>query len=481
VIDAAPATRLRAERTSLGTCVRPRFGKRASRSVWVAVFALAAVAVGSHAVAAPAPATRGLTSSAVTSSAVTSPKGAADRPAAGEVGGAALAIHAAKLLTVAPDGLQYIDRGTILVRDGRIQSVGSRASIDVPADAEQRELGELWVMPGMVDLHSHIGGSMDINDAVYQASPELRASVSTVPANRAMRMALAAGVTTVLFIPGSATTMGGQGVLLKTGLAHYEAARIRDPGALKVAQADNPARWGYGMGRIFLNWSIDEISRRGVAYALRWQAYERGEGEKPAFDAQYEVFRPLLRGEIRVVTHTQVAQVVLSSMRILTGQNSLPMFIAHGEFDATKIAHIAQALGVPAILGPRNMSSQVKSRGVDHDGRLEGLAWAYQQAGHTAIGFNTDAPVLPGEELFLQASVAVRLGFCDDALDTVRGLTIVPAQTAGIADRVGSLEPGKDADLVALSGHPADPRTRVEAVWIEGQLLYDAARDGRRF
>lgn len=390
-------------------------------------------------------------------------------------------LYAAKVLSLAEKGPAVVDRGAVVVRDGRIEWVGPRDELVLPAGYEVRDLGENWLMPGMIDLHSHIGGSFDINDAVYQASPELRARASAIPANRAMELALASGVTTILFIPGSATTVGGQGILIKTGLAKYEDALVRDPGSLKVAQADNPVRWGYGMGRILLNWSIDEISRRGVAYAKRHEAFERGEGPEPAFDAQLEIYRHLRRDEAQISTHTQVAQVVLSTIRILKVQNGLPTFIAHGEFDAPKIAHIAEREGLPAILGPRNMTSQVKSRGVDHDGRIEGLAWGYQRAGHSQIGFNTDAPVLPAEELFLQAAVAAKLGFEDRALDTVRGLTSVPARTVRIDHRVGTLEAGKDADLVAITGHPADPRNHVLAVWIEGELVYDVDRHGRRF
>lgn len=390
-------------------------------------------------------------------------------------------LYAAKVLSLAADGPAVVDRGAVVVRDGRIEWVGPRDELVLPEGYEVRDLGENWLMPGMIDLHSHIGGSFDINDAVYQASPELRARASAIPANRAMSVALASGVTTILFIPGSATTVGGQGILIKTGLPKYEDALVRDPGSLKVAQADNPVRWGYGMGRILLNWSIHEISRRGVAYAKRHEAFARGEGPEPAFDAQLEIYRHLRRNETQISAHTQVAQVVLSSIRILKVQNGLPTYIDHGTFDAFKIAHVAEREGVAAILGPRNMSAQLRSRGVEHDGRFEGVAAGYQRAGHTQIGFNTDAPVIPAEELFLQAAVAVRFGFDDRSLDTVRGLTSVPARTAGIDHRLGTLEPGKDADLVAITGHPADPRNHVLAVWIEGQLVYDVDQHGRRF
>ena len=114
------------------------------------------------------------------------------------------------------------------------------------------------------------------------------------------------------------------------------------------------------------------------------------------------------------------------------------------------------------------------------NGQAHGSAWGFQQRGHPRIGFNTDAPVVPQEELPLQAAMGVRYGMDNSHMDAVRGVTIIPALTAGIAHRVGSLEPGKDADLVVVGGDPVDPRSGVEAVFIEGRLVYDA-REGRRW
>ncbi|HKX46464.1 MAG TPA: amidohydrolase family protein, partial [Planctomycetota bacterium] len=395
-------------------------------------------------------------------------------------GGPGLAVRAAKVLTCAESGPQLVERGLVLVRDGKIEAVGG-ADVEVPAGYEQVDVGASWLMPGMVDLHSHIGGTFDINDTVLQANPGLRVHVAVVPSNPQLELALAAGVTTVLFIPGSGTTVGGEGVLLKTGFERYEDMLVRNPGSLKIAQADNPKAWGYRMQRGMLNWTIREVLRRGAAYAERWRAFEAGAGERPHVDPQFEVFRHLVAGEAQVSAHTQVLQVVLASIDIVKVELGLPLFIDHGTFDSYLIADVAERAGVPAILGPRIVNSQNLGRGIDVDGRFDGVAARFQQSGHTAIGFNTDAPVVPAEELPLQAAMGVRYGFDDRQLDTVRGLTIVPARTAGIAGRVGSLEPGKDADLVVVTGHPADPRSWVERVWIEGRLEYAVPRDGRRW
>jgi len=421
------------------------------------------------------------------------PGGPADAPgsrvpeahaAAGEPGGPGLALLAAKALTAAYEGEQVVDHAVLLVKDGRIEALGPADSTPVPAGYEVRDLGERWVMPGMIDLHSHVGGTFDINDVVYVTNPELKVHASVVPHNPNLKRALASGVTTVLYIPGSGSNMGGQGVLMKTGLDRYEEALVRDPGSLKVAQWGNPESWTVGVGKAFENWSLRDQFRRGLAYAKAWRAFEAGQGEKPEKDARLEVFRELLAKRTQVSTHTQVFQVVLMTITMIRREFGLDVYIDHGEMGGYKAGKLAQELGVPAIVGPRAIDAPVRYMinwtGTNPE-RVEGLAAAYQAAGVTDIGFNTDAPVIPAEELFLQAAMGVRYGLDNSRLETVRGLTIVPARTAGIADRVGSLEPGKEADVLVISGDPADPRTSVEAVFIEGREVYDTAVEPRRF
>ena len=108
-----------------------------------------------------------------------------------------LAIDAAKVLTCADADGGYLNRGRVLVQGGRILAVGRQSELEIPKGFEHRDFGDLWLMPGMIDLHSHIGGTFDINGAVYQANPGLRVSTAVIPGNSAFRRALAAGVTTV--------------------------------------------------------------------------------------------------------------------------------------------------------------------------------------------------------------------------------------------------------------------------------------------
>ncbi|HVS08582.1 MAG TPA: amidohydrolase family protein [Planctomycetota bacterium] len=399
----------------------------------------------------------------------------------GASGGPGLALRAAKVLTAAWQGDQAVDTAVVLVKDGRIEAVGPARTTPIPVGYVVEDVGSRWLMPGMIDLHSHIGGTFDINDMVYVTNPGLKVHGAVIPNNRAFQRALAAGVTAVLFIPGSGTNSGGQGVLLKTGLETYDESLIRDPGSLKVAQWGNPERWAIGVGKAFENWHIRDMFRRGLAYARAVKAWREGKGPKPERALEFDVFPHLLDKKTQVSVHTQIYQVVLTTLTMLRKEFGVDVYIDHGEWKGYLAAPMAEEIGVPAIIGPREIDWRLPFWNIDTDGQVQGIAAEYQKRGHTMIGFNTDAPVVPAEELSLQAGVAVRFGFDTSNMDAVRGLTIVPARTAGIDDRLGSLERGKDADILVVTGDPADPRSSVEVVFINGKRVYDTAVDRRRW
>ena len=172
------------------------------------------------------------------------------------------------------------------------------------------------------------------------------------------------------------------------------------------------------------------------------------------------------------------------TITMIAGEFKLPVFLDHSEIGGWLTGELAAKMGVPAIVGPR--SADTVSRFFinwahnKHEG-MRGLAAGYQERGVKDIGFNTDSPVIPQETLQLQAAMAVHYGFDDSEMATVRGLTVVPAMAAFINDRVGSLLPGLDADLLIIRGHPADPRSTVDKVLIEGKLVYDADKEPRRW
>jgi imidazolonepropionase-like amidohydrolase len=384
-----------------------------------------------------------------------------------------LAIHVARAITSAGP---TIENATILVADGKIQAIGPREKIAVPAGYQVLDHGNRWAMPGLVDAHSHVGGTNDINEMVYQTNPELRILDVIRPNNEQLKDAVAGGVTTITFIPGSGTNMGGWGALMKTGPGKLEDVLIRFPGVLKIAQAGNPERrtGEVGSGRMGMNHVIREQLREGMGYVKDWDNYEAGRRkEPPAVNLRLEYFKPLFRRQIPVVVHTQGYQVIMSTLRILHDEMNLRVVIDHGCFDSNLLSEEINKRGIPVMAGPRGFRYDPAS------GQVKGQVAGFADRGVKALGVNTDAPVIPQEELAFQATMAVRLGWNDEA--AYRGLTIEPAKALMVDKRVGSLEVGKDADIVISTGSILDPRHYVVQVLIDGKSAYDVKKDKRRF
>lgn len=394
----------------------------------------------------------------------------------GGLDGAGLAIKAAKILTCEWQGRSVVDNGVVLVKDGMIEAVGPASEVQIPAGYEVKDLGADWLMPGLVEMHNHVAGQFGLNDTVFLTNPGIRASADVVPMNPLTHRGLAGGVTTVLYIPGSGTNIGGQGVLLRTGFDEYERCELRNPGSMKLAQAGNPERWLLRPNRSFMNWHTRNTFKRGIAYAKQWEEYERTGTEKPKVNPQFEIFRSLRKNFAQVSTHTQIYQVALMTLTMVHDELGIPVFIDHGTFDTWRLGPEIEKRGLFAIVGPRAID--VPTRGfINWSGsnpeRIQGCVAGYQEQGVTRIGFNTDSPVIPQEELHLQAAMGVRYGFDNTEMDAVRGLTIVPAMSCGLGDVIGSVEAGKIADLIVVTGDPADPRTHVKHAWQSGETVYE--------
>ncbi len=362
--------------------------------------------------------------------------------------------------------------GMVVVRSGRIAAVGPVTALDelppIPAGFERRIEPEGWIVPGMIDLHSHIqtGGWGDINDMVLPINAEFRTSPTIVPGNEDVRRACSAGVTTLFGIPGSGTSMSGFGVLYKTERdCAYEEAVFADPGGLKVAQDSNPQRGAgdFGAGRAALAWILCDANDRARA-AL----------EQDRFALELENLKQVHSKELPVLIHSAGSEGVANTARMWRRTYDTRSVLSHGCFDAWKSAPFVASLGMPVNNGPR-MIDYVSTR----DGRVIGISDEYVRAGAPLVSLNTDAGVIPAEELFLQGTMASRYGA--DEYQMLRALTIHPAKAFGIDGRLGSLEAGKDADLSVFDGNPLDPRARVELVLIDGHVQYDRARDGQRF
>ncbi len=384
-----------------------------------------------------------------------------------------LAIHVGKLITCAGEP---ITDGTILVSDGKIEAVGPSDSITVPDGYMVIDHRDKFAMPGLVEAHSHVGGSGDLNEMVYQTNPELRNWDQIIPHNEQLKVAVAGGVTTICFLPGSGTNMGGWGALMKTGPGTAEEVILRAPGVLKIAQSGNPERRDgeLGSGRMGMNYVIRQQLQEGMLYVRQWDDWEAGRRQtKPEVNLRLEYFKPLFRREIPVVVHTQAYQVIQSTLRILHDEMNLRVVIDHGTFDSYKLADEILKRNIPVMAGPRGFRYEPET------GQIVGVVSEFHRRGIENLGVNTDAPVIPQEELFFQATMAVRYGWTEAR--AIRGITIEVAKALMIDDRVGSLEVGKDADIVITTGSIIDPRNYVAEVFIDGESVYDVQKDRRRF
>ncbi len=395
--------------------------------------------------------------------------------------------YAVRAKKIVPVNTPPITDGVILVHKGKITAIGKASDIKIPDGYKVLNWSGGWVLPGFIDLHCHIAGAgFDLNDTVHPTNPEFRTVDLVGLHHQQIKDALQGGVTTVLYIPGSGSNMGGFGTLTKTAGRSVEEALVRFPGSLKIAQAGNPERRGgdMGAGRIGMNFGLRATLRRGQKYYQAWEDYASGKRkEKPKFDASLEYLRGLFRHEYPCSVHTQIYQVCMETLRELHDEFGLWVFIDHGTFDAFRMSGEARKRGVPVANGPRQYYIDRKT------GAMIGCAAAWALGGQhgwpspvpgvgpDGIGINTDSPVIPQEQLPLQATMAVRLGLPDEW--AIRGLTINPARFIGAESRVGSLEVSKDADMVLWTGDPLDPRNWVRKVMVSGSIYYDCDPGGK--
>ncbi len=369
------------------------------------------------------------------------------------------------------DQRRVIHNARLILREGKIAAVGRRSELPLP-----KEVGHHWVypdsfaFPGGVELHSHAqtGGWGDINDMVNPDNPELRVLDTVVPWNPLYRDANAAGVTTVDAIPGSGTNLSGAGVLLKLHPGRIvEDVLLRQPGVIKVAQGYNPER-GADLGG----------TRMGMWWMLRWwlQRTRSALAEAPLgapVDPALEQIAGAFRGRHPILVHTAGARDSYGTVRMFLLEAGLPLIVSHASFHGYLAAGAIAASGASLNLGPRNFDFSFNA-----SARFVGLVQAYEAAGNHDLSVQTDAPVVPLEEFFFQATLAERLG-CS-TWEALESINVDPARQVLVADRVGRLLPGLDADVVVKAGQPLDPRSPVQLVLVDGQVTYDI-RDGQRY
>lgn len=380
------------------------------------------------------------------------------------------AIRAGKIVTITNG---TINDGVILVRNGRIEAVGTADQVSVPRGYTAVDASGKWVMPGMVDIHCHIGVQGGLNDMVCQINPGMRIGDGLDPESEIVEAALAAGTTTVQAIPGSGTNHGGFGVVFKTAGATKQERLVRRVGVMKIAQADNPERRAGDIGATLMgmSWLLREHLRRAKEYDAEWGAYERGERQRPPKrDIALEDARLVFREQIPVIVHTWQTWGMSMTVRMFHDEFALPAIASHATGSGHRVAEVVAQRGLSVDVGPRI----VDFYGVG-DARFRGIVAAYVQGGVEQISVNTDGVGLYGgwlrpDYLALKAAMAARFGLDDET--ALKLMTINAARAILLDDRVGSIQVGKDADLVIKQTSLLDPTTPVEMVFVNGKIAY---------
>lgn len=364
-----------------------------------------------------------------------------------------------------------LERGIVLVEGGKIRAIGPEGSVTVPPDARTVDLSGKVVIPGLVDTHSHVGG-IGGADGSGPLQPDVRVADSLNPLDSGFRRVVAGGITTLNVMPGSGHLLSGQTIYLKPRPAlTLEQMEILDEngkamGGLKMANGTNPQRDNPPFP-----------GTRGKAAALvrelfvKAQEYKRkvdaagGDPEKmPPRDLGMDALVEVLEGKRIVHHHTHRADDIMTVLRLKEEFGF--RVVLHHVSEAWKVAGEIARAGVPcsAIL--------VDSPG----GKLEAAELTLdtgrilEEAG-ILTAFHTDDWITDSRIFLRMAAMAVRTGMSRDG--ALRALTLNGAKMLDLDARVGSLVPGKDADLVVLSGDPFSTYTKVEQTWVEGVKMFD--------
>lgn len=388
---------------------------------------------------------------------------------------AIVALTGARVLPV--EGEPF-DDGVVLLEDGKILALGS--GLAVPDGAERIELPGKVILPGLIDAHAHVGvweeaegwAGDDVNEMTDPVTAQVRAVDAINPADLGFRDAITGGVLAANVNPGSGNPIGGQTVAVKTWGRTVDEMVLRQPSGLKSALGENPKRV-YGEKKQMPS------TRLGTAAVIREalvkaQNYLRKQ-DQPAPEAveerdlKLEALGRVLRREIPWRQHCHRADDIATALR-LADEFGYELVIDHGT-EAHLLADLLAARGVPVIIGPlftTRAKVELRQRSLANPGLLA--------AAGVTIAIMTDHPVVPIHFLIYQASLAVKEGL--DPTTALRALTIQPARIMGVQERIGSLAPGKDADLCVWSGDPLDVMSRVEQAWVNGRRIYryDAER-----
>lgn len=360
--------------------------------------------------------------------------------------------------------------GDVLIHGTVIQAIGPQLS--APGEEELDAQG-LRLYPGFIDAHSHLGldnygmgfEGHDYNEMGDIVAAHLRGIDSFNPLELGVRRALEGGVTTVGTGPGSANVLGGTFFAVKTHGNCVDDMVLRDPVAMKCAFGENPKRCYQSKGnsaRMSTAAKLREMLFAAQDYLARKEAAGDDPLKKPKYDMKLEALIPVLKGEIPLKAHAHRADDICTAIRIAK-EFGVNMTLEHCT-EGHLIPEVVARSGFPAAVGP-TLTNASKIELVNKTFETPGVL---ARAG-VQVSIITDNPVIPQSYLSLCAGLAVKAGM--DPFEALKAITINPAKHLGVEDRVGSLEPGKDADLVLVDGDPMVSDSHIRCVWINGEKV----------
>lgn len=370
-----------------------------------------------------------------------------------------------------------IEHGTLLVQNGKIVAVGE--NLEIPAGAQVIDVQGSVIMPGFVDAHTHIGlwgeaegpSSYDGNEGTAAVTPQVRGIDAVNPAHHSFADARQIGITTVQTGPGSGNPIGGELLVVKTAGRVIDEMVVKAPSGLKSALGENPKRFhgqmqhrmpSTRMGTAAL---IRENLLKAREYLRKQEAAQDNPAKMPEENLALESIAKVLKGEIPLRVHAHRADDIVTAVR-LAKEFNIKISIEHCT-EGHLIADFLAKQGFPACVGPT----------LGHRSKVETANLTFEtpailtKAG-VKVAIISDHPFVPIPFYNVCGALAVRNGMAEE--EALKAMTINPAEILGVADRVGSLEPGKDADFVIWSGHPFKTRSRVLATYINGKAVYEA-------
>lgn len=363
--------------------------------------------------------------------------------------------------------------GDVLIDGGRIAAIGE--NLEAPEGAGIVDAAGLNLYPGLVEAHGHIGldgwamgyEGKDYNEYNDPVTPQLRAIDAINPFDESLRDAVRGGVTTLCTGPGSSNVLGGTFAAFKPVGRCIDDMCLKKEAAMKCAFGENPKRCYKEKGissRMNTAAKLREMLFKAREYMEKLDAAAGDPAKKPAFDLRLQALLPVMRRKIPLKAHAHQANDILTAIRIAR-EFDVRLTLEHVTEGALIVDELAKA-DVPLAIGPTfGQPSKIE---------LKNKSWqtpVILNAAGCRVSIITDSPVTQQSHLRFCAAMAIASGMSE--ADALRCITLNPARHIGVEDRVGSLEAGKDADLVLTEGSLFDMQGKIAAVYVNGKKIED--------